>query len=101
MARKKYYIGSRGPFFYDDATPIDDPDGDFAGEDNCALVTDGQALIGQAPVNPNEVVRLGDLPIGSVNVTFVDVTGSRALGVTYQNTGSGVMIVQISIRLTG
>ena len=100
MARKKVYIGSVGPYLYDDAKSIDDPDGDFAGEDNRALVTDGQLFVEQAPTADEEVVRLADLPYGNVDVTFADVTASRALDTVYQNSGSGMIIAQISIRLS-
>ena len=41
MARRKYYIGDVGPLFFDDESPVDDPDGDFAGEDRIALRTEG------------------------------------------------------------
>ena len=100
MAKKKYYIGSTGPFLYDDAKAIDDPDGDFAGENNRALVTDGQLIVGQAPTDSDEVVRLGDMPYGSVDVTASDVTGSRSLGTTYQNSTSNMIVAQITVKLT-
>jgi len=41
MTKRKYYAGSVGPLLYDDEDPIDDHDGDFAGEDRVALRTDG------------------------------------------------------------
>lgn len=44
MATKKVYIGSVGPFLFDDTNLIDDPDGDFPGETQKALVTDGEVL---------------------------------------------------------
>jgi len=46
MAEKKVYIGSFGPILYDDSNAIDDADGDFTGEDQKGLVTDGDVLIG-------------------------------------------------------
>lgn len=44
MAIKKVYIGSIGPFLYDDADLVDDPDGDFPGETQRAVLTDGTIL---------------------------------------------------------
>lgn len=43
MTIRKAYIGSLGPFYYDDAEAINDPDGDFAGENQRGLTTDGEA----------------------------------------------------------
>ena len=42
------------------------------------------------------VIRLADFPSRVQNVT-----GSRALDVVYQNTTTGVMIVQVSVKLQG
>ena len=42
MAIKKVYIGSIGPFLFDDTDTINDPDGDFAGEYQKAITTDGE-----------------------------------------------------------
>ena len=61
MAEQKLYIGSVGPFLYDDDAPIDDVDGDFAGKDYNALVTNGQLLVEGAPTDPNHITRLQDL----------------------------------------
>jgi hypothetical protein len=41
MAIKKVYIGSIGPFEYDDSEDIDDIDGDFVGEKKQALRSNG------------------------------------------------------------
>lgn len=40
MAEKKVYIGSIGPFLFDDADDVDDPDGDFVGETQKAALSD-------------------------------------------------------------
>lgn len=44
MALKKVYIGSVGPFVYDDEKDINDPDGDFSGETQQAIRTDGAGI---------------------------------------------------------
>jgi len=61
LALRKVYFGSIGPFVYDDALPINDPDGDFAGEDHKAMTTDGQLHVDEAPAADEEVIRLVDL----------------------------------------
>lgn len=74
MALRKVYFGSVGPFVYDDAVPVNDPDGDFAGEDHKSITTDGQLCVEQAPAADGEVLRLIDLknrilpPVSVVNI---------------------------------
>jgi hypothetical protein len=46
MAEQKIYIGSTGPFLYDDADPIDDVDGDLAGQDYKGIATTGSGYFG-------------------------------------------------------
>ncbi len=38
---KKYYMGDRGPFYYDADRSINDPDGDFSGESEQGFLSDG------------------------------------------------------------
>jgi len=78
MAVRKIMLGSVGPFYYDDADTIDDPDGDFAGEDQRALATDGQILIESPPVVGEETVRLDDMG-GLVNVLTESKAGAAYL----------------------
>ena len=66
MAEKEYYIGSLGPFFYDDAEDIEDaldPDdsGLFPSEKRRALATEGQILVKGTPASDDEVMRLKDI----------------------------------------
>lgn len=56
MARKTYYIGSQGPFFYDEGEPT--PDG---AEEQNALSTEGQMKVEGTPTQPNQTVRLEDI----------------------------------------
>lgn len=57
--RRKVYIGSVGPFLYDDEDDINDPDEDEFGEDNkqCALVTNQQIVITEPPTKEGHVMR--------------------------------------------
>ena len=50
MAIKKVYVGSLGPYLYDDTDPVNDPDGDFAGETQEAIKTDGNIDPGSASI---------------------------------------------------
>lgn len=61
MTERKFYLGSWGPFYYDDADDIDDPDGDFTGESHTGLRCSGGIKIDQAPIEDDEVLRKGDL----------------------------------------
>lgn len=44
MTERKIYIGSVGPFLFDDTDPIDDADGDFPGEVMRGMATDADIL---------------------------------------------------------
>jgi len=61
MAEKKIYIGSVGPYLYDDANLIEDEDGDFPGKSYKAITSNGQMHLTQAPIDGEEIVRLEDL----------------------------------------
>jgi hypothetical protein len=97
MALRKLYIGTVGPFLFEDTDLINDADGDFLGESYSAIVSDGQILIEDAPTNPNHIVRLQDLA-NTLVPTFSDVTAGRALNTVYQN-GNYLTFAQISLRL--
>ena len=46
MTVKKVYFGSLGPFFYDDTDSVIDVDGDFPGETQHALLSNGDMILG-------------------------------------------------------
>jgi hypothetical protein len=60
MTLRKFYIGSHGPFLYDDDDDINDPDGDFSGETHGGIVTDGPVRVGATPTVDNDVLRKSD-----------------------------------------
>jgi len=99
MAEHEYIIGSLGPYFYDDADLNDD------GSNMEALYTatggfnTNTGQVQTAPAAGPDVVRFADMP-WAVNPGFSDVTGSRAIGGIYQNTGTGIIRCQISIKLS-
>lgn len=90
MALRKLYIGTVGPFLYDDADLIDDEDGDFAGENYKGLVTNGQLIVEEAPTDPSHVMRKVDEydPGGSDTditvVTTIQAGGAGGVGFQYK-----------------
>ena len=62
MAIKKVYIGSVGPFLFDDAAGVNDIDGDFAGQTQQAVLTDGaisaDAAIGLFDSDQSNILNL-------------------------------------------
>lgn len=55
MAEKKFYVGSHGPFLYDNEDLIDDPDGDFAGRSQRAFVSEESPVFEN--LIPNALVK--------------------------------------------
>ncbi len=72
MAIKKVYIGSVGPFLYDDANSIDDPD--FPAENYKGLITDGHLYVGGTPTDDKHVLRKED--IGDITGNVVGPSSS-------------------------
>lgn len=87
-----FWLGTKGPFFYDDGDVAPDPELFYDGAavpQQSALVTDGQCLVGSAPALDEEVLRLVDVgvlvgdvygPASSVDnavATFDGDTGKR------------------------
>lgn len=61
MALQKFYIGTHGPYYYDDTDDISDVDGDFPGETREALSTTGQFYVETTPTEDTHVLRKIDL----------------------------------------
>ena len=66
MALKRYWIGSLGPYFYDDTVDVADPDL-IVTEKQSGLVSEGTIKALEAPVEDEDVVRLVDF------VFFADI----------------------------
>lgn len=77
MARKRYYIGEFGPYFYDDEDQYQDPEGEFLGEYRVAFRAEGRIKASGAPEEGDDVVRLQDLTGMGTGVTgsFVSQDG--------------------------
>lgn len=91
MAEQNVFIGTFGPFLYDDLQLIPSKTASpYKGIDTSGtgLATGGWLRTGS------------DIPI-TVHSTIEDVTASRAVGTVYQNTSGGVKLIQIILTLTG
>ena len=69
MTERKVYLGSIGPFLFDDDDDLEDADGDFSGEKMSAIVTDAPIHQTATPTSANEVVRLEDVTPGAGALT--------------------------------
>ena len=63
MAIKKIYFGTVGPFEFDDAELIEDPDGDFAGEYSKGVTTNSQISVSETPSEDEHLIRLVDVGV--------------------------------------
>lgn len=75
MTTKKVYIGSVGPFLFDDSANLNDFDGDFSGETLKAIISDKQFHITEAPSADEEIMRqvdVGALILSPQSVTDID-----------------------------
>lgn len=80
MAEKKIWIGSVGPFLYDDAENVQDPDGTFSGKTQRGVFSEGAIYVDEKPVDSDEVVRMEDLSDGDVlngDIIDIDFTPSQ------------------------
>ncbi len=75
MAEQKVWVGSVGPFLYDDSDPYDDEDGDLAGKDYVGIATTGKMIAETAPSGPNEVLRWQDNINGYGSAIDVTIAG--------------------------
>lgn len=85
MAEKKVYVGSVGPFLFDDTDPIDDPDGDWAGVNRNAFTTNSQIIVDESPSLAHHVIRKADLetlfwPVGSLYFSASSTNPNTILG---------------------
>lgn len=96
MAIKKLYIGSFGPYPYDDTDDIDDVDGDFVGETRTAIITDGYIKSEAVPSADEDMIRKKELTDHSDATSGVhgvtgDIVGtSDAQEITNKNYGGAV-----------
>ncbi len=98
MTEKKIYIGSVGPFIFDDTDLIDDEDGDFAGDTMKSIVTNHQMQITDPPADDEHIVRLEDMDgriFSATSVADID-DPSTELGALASVNGSILMCYEVS-----
>lgn len=71
MALRKFYLGDQGPFYYDDEVLVNDPDGDFAGELQHAILTEGGLKVGGVEYATTLVDVVTGLNVFTQTVTVV------------------------------
>ena len=76
MARKKFWIGSTGPFYYDDATNVPDSRGVPVVELQAGIVCEGKLRALTAPAATGEVLRFEDFGSALPNGNTPDLTGN-------------------------
>ena len=82
MAEKKIYVGSNGPYLYEDTEAYEDPDGDFAGETLKAIRSNGDIEFEGTVVAGALAIKDTD---GSNILTFdwnEDDSADRTFGIT-------------------
>lgn len=75
MARKTYYIGSQGPFFYDDDQLTADGQ-----ETQNALFTEGHVVTQGVPTQPDHTIRLEDIE-GAISSDIFTTAGQLLVAV--------------------
>lgn len=83
MARREVWVGSLGPFLYDDETIYQHENSQFTGKTRRGLATD-QVRLGRGPQFPEEAVRHDDPRLGLVTAG-VEFTNEGGLGLRLLN----------------
>lgn len=102
MVQRRVWLGSTGPFFYDDAVDLLSVGALPAGTDQHAIVTEGQLYVNTAPTASQHVARRMDLldlvwPVGSVFIAVVATNPNTLLGGgTWAAFGTGRVLVGIN-----
>ena len=97
MAEKKIYLGSVGPYLFEDDELIEDEEGDFSGETRHAIVTNCQMIVTEAPSGDDELMRLGDSNeriLAPLSVANID-DPSTELGAVVGTVGVIILVYQI------
>jgi hypothetical protein len=86
MAEKKVYLGSMGPYLFDDGDLVDDPDGDWNGED----------VVGVRSDSPFIAPEFRGIPISSVSVTDIDDPSTELNALSATLVGGLIAVYQVS-----
>ncbi len=100
MALRQYWVGSVGPFYFDDTDLYPGTAILMKGTHSEGFIYGDRVQSATAPVAPIDCVRLIDLIGAALTASFTDVTGARAKNVTYQNGPTTLLVVQVSFTLS-
>jgi hypothetical protein len=88
MAERKIYIGSEGPYLFDDTELVDDPDGDFSGETQLAARSDSSFKATEFIGVPVMGVSVANIDDPSAELNPLSSSGIGGLLAAYQVSGS-------------
>ena len=88
MAVRKVWLGSVGPYQYDDADLINDVDGDLTGETFAGVSTTGQMHVSQDATLPDHVARFSQVQNSILNSHLQNSDTMLASGTANQVTAS-------------
>lgn len=84
MAERKVYLGSQGPYLFDDGEAVDDPDGDWSGADNVGIRSDSQIV----------ATEFLGIPISSISVTDIDDPSTELNALSASTVGGLIAVYQ-------
>jgi len=93
LTRRKFYIGSSGPFLYNDDDLIDDQDGYFPNELRHAIVAEDQILIYGIPTSDEHAMRRVDVDKLIAIFTVSDLDDPSAELSTKTGNEGGLVII--------
>lgn len=84
MAEKKVYLGSQGPYLFDDGDTLDDPDGDFSGQGQVGIVSNSQVV----------ATEFIGIPVSSISVTDIDDPSTELNPLSASTVGGLIAVYQ-------
>jgi hypothetical protein len=84
MAEKKVYLGSQGPYLYDDTDLLDDADGDLSGEYYSGVASTGNII----------ATEFHGIPISSISVTDIDDPSTELNPLSASTVGGLIAVYQ-------
>lgn len=101
MAVKKVWIGSTGPFLFDDAILYIDEEGVIAPDNQQAIATNGQIVVQSAPTSDVHVVRKVDLDALSLSFGTMAYQDADAVAITGGSATLDYLVVNDQATING
>jgi len=92
MAKQRLWIGSHGPYFYDDAEPVNDPQ-NVVSKDQSGMVTEGNIKVLGTPSDGSDVVSKSYLEgnLKFLSVSDIDDPSAELNAIAGSSVGSLVL----------